>query len=110
MEEIEEIKKEFFEKDGDRFLADLESKAILVAEYQAEQYHQKDIGPWWEVWEPRLFWLFKESKKQYTKKYTKKDRRGLHELKIFEGPWIVFETSIRTTICTHRFIYIFYLP
>jgi len=115
MQEIKKMEMEFFKRDGNSFLAWLrdQDRLVLVAEYQGEQYccHQAEY-PWWE-WEVyhKLFEEFKKSKKLVLRQCTKKER-GLvfHELRIFQGGWIVVETSIRTIICTHKSIYVFYYP
>jgi hypothetical protein len=99
---MEALVKEFFERDGNAFLAFLTEKCPLVAEYSGPATDSKYLFLW-EIWNTQLFKKFlqlvtnKKIATIYTK--TKKDIRGLHQLKIYTCGyeyWIVFETCVRT--------------
>jgi len=106
---IKEISREFFERDGNAFLAKLREYP-LVAEYS---------GPsglfLWDVRDVQLFKKFKQSitNIKLVGTYTKKDLRGLHQLKIYSNSsdssecWIIFETYTRTIVQDLKDIYLF---
>ena len=116
VEEVKEMVKEFFERDGNAFLANLLYSCPLVAEYSGLSSDSKYLFLW-EVWNTQLFKKFlqlvtnKKLATIYTK--TKKDIRGLHQLKIYNssdstGYWLVFETETRTIVNDLKDIYLFF--
>ena len=111
--EIKEISREFFERDGNAFLVKLREYS-LVAEYSGVASDSKYLFLW-DVRDVQLFKKFKQSIRdnKLIAVYTKKDLRGLHQLKIYSstdssGYWLVFETETRTIVNNLKDIYLFY--
>ena len=110
-ETVKEVCRKFFERDGNAFLAELQELYPLVAEYTGQSYDSKYLFLW-DVWDVQLFKKFKQSIRdnKLITVHTKKDIRGLHQLKIYytlDGYWLVFETCVRT-YQDLKDIYLFY--
>jgi len=111
-----ELVREFFEKDGHAFLANLLYSCPLVAEYSGSSNDSRYLF----LWDVRNISLFKKFLQLVTNKKlatiytkTKKDIRGLHQLKIYNssdstGYWLVFETETRTIVNDLKDIYLFF--
>jgi hypothetical protein len=111
-----ELVREFFEKDGHAFLAFLANlRYPLVAEYSGPASDSKCMF----LWDIRDIPLFKKflrltanKKLMKIREHTKKDIRGLHQLKIYSCGheyWLIFETDTRTLVQELKHICLFYL-